>query len=154
MPGLFRAGVGERPLADHAEVAVNQQKSEIVRIAAVGFDVHRILALADAEELEFLFEIGVGGFGVAGVEEPPVFGFSAQGFGIVGEFLRIVVFRVHRDADNLEVRVIPELIVDRAELLAVADGALRADREELGGDPDLAAQVRELDRLSVLIGGG
>ena len=50
--------------------------------------------------------------------------------------------------------MLAELVVKFPQLLAVADGAVRADREELGGDPDLAAQVGELDRLVVLVDGG
>ena len=49
---------------------------------------------------------------------------------------------------------LPELVVEFPQLLSIADGAVRADREELGGDPDLAAQVGEFDRLVVLVDGG
>ncbi|MCU0752148.1 MAG: hypothetical protein MUC40_03790 [Akkermansiaceae bacterium] len=147
------AGVGERPFADHAEVAVHQQEPEVMGETSVGLDVERIAALAHAEELEFLFEVCVRGLFIAGVEKPPVAGIGAERLGVVGEFFLLIVLGVHGDADDVEIRVPAEFIVDLAEFLAVAHGAVRADGEEFGGDPDFAAQVGEFHLRALLIDG-
>ena len=53
----------------------------------------------------------------------------------------------------MEIRVILEFIVDFPELLTITDRAVRTNGEKLGGNPNLAFEIGEVDRFPLLVDG-